>query len=558
MNLTEKHSVLLVDDRPEKLLALKNLLSGPELNILTADSGNGALGLMVDRDFALVLLHVHMPDMDGFEVAELMKGTERTKDIPIIFVTSGVTEEKNMLKGCESVVVDYLFEPLVPELVRCKVRVFLELQQQKLLLEQTAQDLKKKVNELNEYRKVIESQNMVLNELSIKDGLTGLYNHHHMEEVLVQEFARAERYRTNLSCLLMDLDYFKTVNDTFGHAFGDFVLKEFSARMKSGTRESDFSFRYGGEEFMALLPNTDLVEAKVVAEKIRKLCENMPYSDGKDSKEVTISIGLASVKEHAPDDERELLAYADKALYQAKAEGRNRVNIYSVEPVTPASIGEEHKDLKHVKYLKEQISSILEKTKRSSVSSLELMVRDLGSPYLQEHNMRVLGYIDLVCNRLRLPNSIMDTLKRSASLHDCFKILLGDTLTLQMKSLTDEEQQRIEDHPYMLAELTDLFDFFANERSILLYHHENYDGSGYPEGLKEGQIPLGAKIFAIADSFVSMTSKRPHRDRLSVEEAKRELLENSGVRYDPNLVNIFLDIVEKEQKNRFCNGLCIT
>ncbi|MDY7030804.1 MAG: diguanylate cyclase [Thermodesulfobacteriota bacterium] len=548
MKKGEYPSILLVDGKPENLIELETIFDHSDINTMKAFSWDEALDLIGKYDFAVVLLHIETLDLSVSETVRLTMGNEKIKDTPMIFITPAGKVPVHAFSDFESGLFDHLFKPLEPEVVKSKVGIFIELYRQKKSLEEVTQHFDQLVMELNTSKEIIKTQNEKLNEISILDGLTGLYNHHHMEQVLEQEFSRSKRYKSDLSCLLMDLDYFKGVNDTLGHVFGDFVLREFSIRMKKCTRESDLSFRYGGEEFLVLLPQTDIHDAQIVAEKIRTLCESKPYYDGKDAKTVTISIGLASIKAHQPMDDRELLAYADKALYRAKAEGRNRITIYSEESV-PSSLTERVQDTLNIKYLKENISAILEKTRKASVDSIELMVRDLNASHFRGPNVRVLKYLDLMGDRLRLPASIIHTLKRAASLHDCFKILLGQTIMSGKKSMNDEERSLVEDHPYMLAELTDLFDFFANERSILLCHHENYDGSGYPEGLNNGQIPLGAKIFAIIDSFVSQTSNQNNQNIFSVEEAKRALIEGAGTEYDPKLVDIFLDIVGEEERN---------
>ena len=337
MDSTEKTNILLVDDRPENLLALETILKRPWLNLLKALSGNEALGMLLDYDFALILLDVQMPEMDGFETAELMRGNEETRHIPIIFVTAISKEQKHVFKGYEAGAVDYLFKPLDPEILQSKVKIFLELYQQKKALEKLTRNLEKTVEELETSKGIIEEKNRLLNDLSIRDGLTGLYNHRHMEDVSTQEFIRAARYQTDLSCLLMDLDYFKKVNDTFGHTFGDVVLKEFSLRVKRNLRSADPAFRYGGEEFMVLLPHTGIEGARQTAEKLRAYCEANPYTDGTTSEIVTVSIGLASVKEHDPQSAGDLISYADKALYRAKAEGRNRIAEYLEKFPDPVS-----------------------------------------------------------------------------------------------------------------------------------------------------------------------------------------------------------------------------
>ncbi len=556
MDETQKPKILLVDDKPENLLAMEALLESPGLNIVTALSGNEALGLMLEHDFAMVLLDVQMPEMDGFETVELIRNSDRTRHVPIIFVTAISKETDHITKGYEKGAVDYLFKPVNPHMLKSKVKIFLELYSQKISLQETANTLEKTITDLEKSKQVIEDQNKALNELSIIDELTGLFNRRHMIEILNSEFNRAMRYGSDLTCLILDLDFFKEVNDTLGHQFGDFVLKEFSERIKTHSRSADYSFRYGGEEFMLLLPHTDIEGASIWAEKIREHCEAKPYNNGTDKTTVTASIGLASFKEHLPERPEDFLGFADKALYQAKAEGRNRVVLYRRESLSlgPESIVRNSKDLN---YLKDHLASILEKTKQSAISSLELLVRDSGGPELNNCSRRVMKYLDLIGERLNLPPAIIETFKRASLLHDCFKILLGQLLMGAKDTLTEEEDELIRHHPYMMNELAEMFDFFSDEKSVLLYHHENYDGSGYPEGLEGDQIPLGARIFNIADSLVSMTSERSYKETLSLEEAVKELEENAGGQFDPALTSLFLEIIEQEESQSASNDSTI-
>lgn len=324
----QKINILAVDDRPENLMALEKILARNDVNFVKALSGNDALGLLLENDFALILLDVQMPEMDGFETAELIRGTAETRHIPIIFVTAISKDPEHVFKGYEIGAVDYLLKPLNPDIIRGKVGVFLDLYRHKKNLEKKTLELKEMVVALETSKQVIEEQNKILHDLSIKDGLTGLYNHRHMIDILEQEFSRARRYHTNLSCLIMDLDYFKNVNDTFGHTFGDFVLKEFASRLCRDARESDIVFRYGGEEFLVLLPQSDRFDAENAAEKFRKFCEETPFDNGSHVTSITVSVGIASLQEHHPQKADDLPAFADIALYRAKSEGRNRVRTY--------------------------------------------------------------------------------------------------------------------------------------------------------------------------------------------------------------------------------------
>ena len=323
-----KAKILLVDDRKENLLALEKILKRPDLEIKKACSGNDALSLVLDFDFALILLDVQMPDMDGFETAELMRGDEKTKHIPIIFVTAISKEPRYIFRGYESGAVDYLFKPLDPVILQSKINVFLDLYTQRRLLLDTMQKLSATIDELKFSQKIIEEKNTLLKEASMRDELTGLYNRRYMSEILENEFSRASRYQTDLSCILFDIDFFKNINDTFGHAFGDVVLRGISTCLQQNIRKSDVSFRYGGEEFLIILFNTGIEGARTLAEKIRISCESTIHNDGTNSATITISAGIASVKHHHPSDSTELTAFADKALYRAKAEGRNRVRVF--------------------------------------------------------------------------------------------------------------------------------------------------------------------------------------------------------------------------------------
>ncbi len=328
MNQTEKINILLVDDISGNLLALEGLLESPDLNIVKATSGNEALGLMLEYDFALVLLDVQMPEMDGFETAELMRGSERTKHTPIIFVTAISKEQKHVFKGYETGAVDYLFKPLDPHILISKVNVFLDLHKQKKSLERINKELKKTVEEL-------EKANQKIAEMSIKDGLTGLYNRRYFMEALEKEVSRAKRYKTCLVLCMMDLDHFKKINDTLGHQAGDMVLSEFGKILKETIRQSDLLCRYGGEEFAVILPDTDIKKAVSACERFREMLAELIFEFNSSQFKITVSIGVASLSKSKVKSFDELVRMADQALYQAKKRGRNRVQSLPPQASTP-------------------------------------------------------------------------------------------------------------------------------------------------------------------------------------------------------------------------------
>jgi len=312
--------ILIVDDRPENLLVLESLIDIPDVDLIRANSGPEALAKTLDYDFALVLLDVNMPDMDGYEVAELMRGNKATKNIPIIFLTAEHKEQAHIFKGYDAGAVDYLFKPLEPVILQSKVGVFLELHRQK-------EELDIRLQELQELQQQLEESNEQLTMLSRIDGLTGLINRRHFDELFLTEWNRSKRNKTALAILLIDIDHFKAYNDFLGHLAGDDCLKLVAQSLNSTLKRiADKSARYGGEEFVILLPETDIPGANTVAEALRQNIESLqlPHPGANVHGRVTVSIGVSAtipMNEHRPEY---LIHSADLALYSAKEEGRNR------------------------------------------------------------------------------------------------------------------------------------------------------------------------------------------------------------------------------------------
>ena len=319
--------VLIVDDKPENLFVLEVLLEDMDCNVIKATSGNEALGLMLEYDFALVLLDVQMPEMDGFETAELMRGSERTRYIPIIFVTAISKEKISIFKGYEVGAVDYLFKPIEPLILKSKVRIFIELSRQKRLLEEQAELLELKVKELIDLR----NDNSRLENLSYHDGLTGIANRRSFDQYIEKAWKNSIRANSALSLIMIDIDSFKLYNDNYGHLKGDDCLINVAQTLAASIkRPMDFVARYGGEEFIFVLPDTDSEGALKVAHDIKKNIENMaiPHEFSIVSKYVTVSQGVVTTYPSMEDKLEEFIHKSDQAMYRSKELGRNLISVY--------------------------------------------------------------------------------------------------------------------------------------------------------------------------------------------------------------------------------------
>lgn len=303
--------ILIVDALPENLQILKTPLESLPVEIICANSGKKAQTLTRQHEFALCILDVMMPEINGVENAQLILQNEKTKFVPIIFITALDYDEHQVFKGYDVGAVDYLCKPINVHILLHKVSFFIKLYNQRQILHEAREELKK--------------QKEILEEFASHDDLTGLLNRRSLNITLRHEFARCKRYHTDLSLLIMDLDHFKNINDKYGHGFGDFVLKSFAGRLKDSIREADFAFRFGGEEFIVLLPHTDIRGAIIFAERFRKQNAREEFVSPTQKAQVTVSIGVSSFGKHQPEVQNDLIALADKALYIAKENGRNRM-----------------------------------------------------------------------------------------------------------------------------------------------------------------------------------------------------------------------------------------
>ena len=294
--------ILVVDDSEPNLILLRSLLLLEGYRVTAARNGLEALEAALAEPPDLVLLDVLMPEMSGYEVCQRLKAHPSTSDVPIIFVTAKGEVNERVI-GLEVGADDYISKPYHPDELRARVKAALRTK--------TARD------RLRQEREEMAAQ-------AITDSLTGAFNRRFLNARLDEEVERARRYGGELACLMLDLDYFKTVNDRFGHATGDLVLRDFVDQVRQCLRSSDLLARYGGEEFTIVATGTGLQGALTTAEKLRRFVQDQEFRTVRGERlRLTTSVGVASLR--LEETSETLLARADQALYEAKRQGRNRV-----------------------------------------------------------------------------------------------------------------------------------------------------------------------------------------------------------------------------------------
>ncbi len=330
-------NVLVVDDDKNNLIAMRTILEDLPVKIIESDTGVKALSIASETSLALILLDVQMPDMDGFEVAKLLRQNKHTSEIPIIFVTAINKETKYVEQGHDIGAVDYLFKPINDSILKSKVMVFANYYIQN-------KEMSDLLSQLDAAKKSLEKSNADLNTLARIDVVTGLPNRLSFNEHLTITLASARREKKLLAVLYLDLDDFKQVNDTYGHEQGDVLLKEISDRIRNLLRinelhqlgpSSTLLFRLGGDEFSLILANIKRVsEAGIIAERIIKAV-NHPVQLGKNEAHVGVSLGIACYP-FAGEIEEKIQKCADIAMYRAKEQGKNNFQYYTDE------LNEEH------------------------------------------------------------------------------------------------------------------------------------------------------------------------------------------------------------------------
>ena len=393
---------------------------------------------------------------------------------------------------------------------------------------------------------------------AITDPLTGLYNRRYFEENIDREAERALRLGQPFSLISLDLDHLKTINDTYGHQYGDLAIKAISNVLKNRARSIDIPARIGGEEFNVLLPGIDSYGAMIAAERMRAAIEAVPIDT---IGGVTASIGVATFLEHSKNV-FELTELADKAMYHAKINGRNQVQLTQKQKDDNWQQVAVNAFLDIVSKQRIQVPSevagdLLSKLKSVSFDdkSAKEVIYSVVDVITQSYNIdyqsgstksKLLLAVKLGKN-CGLSIEETDKLKIAVLLYDIGNIMIPENIFKKQDALTDEEKNLIKSHPVIAArDILKPISSIQDVIPIIEKHHENWDGSGYPGKVSGHDIPVSSQIILLIDAFYALTQDRPYRKAFDLDKAIEIIKQGAGTKWNKDLVEKFIPLVQRD------------
>ncbi|MCM8787688.1 MAG: diguanylate cyclase [Candidatus Omnitrophica bacterium] len=392
--------------------------------------------------------------------------------------------------------------------------------------------------------KQLYEKNTKVEKITLIDPLTGCFNWRYFLLRARQELNRAHRYFTTISFVAFDIDYFRNINEMYGFKVADAIIKRIIDLIKKDLRKTDILARWREDEIFVILPEQNAYSSYKFALRIKEKINSFTFTNKKIK--IKISAGVVSYPDNGITNISETIIALEKCLIEAKKRGGNVVLSYS-----KLDIGNVTTDIKtsNIEELKEKIHKLNSLLNREILDMIYGFARAIEAKdaYTGKHLESTSLLAESIAKELKLPNMEIEDIKRAAILHDLGKVGIHENILSKRTPLTLAEKKIIKTHPLIAAEILRQIHSLRGSIPAILYHHEHYDGKGYPLGLRGEEIPLGARIVAICDVYHALITDRPYRKAFSKKEALQIIKSEAGKHFDPKIVKVFLKVIKKQR-----------
>ncbi len=514
--------ICVIEDDPKQRALLVRRLGEWGYAVVAAADGREGLSLVYKHRPRVLVCDIMLPDLNGIQICRQLRA-DPTMDGTYIVLVTAYDRENQKQRALNAGADEYLQKPYDTDELKARIRNGLRFNRLKERLERAA----------------------------LTDGLTGLWNHTQFREILDREFQRTRRFGGRMALVMLDLDHFKAVNDTFGHEVGNEVLRLTAAHLRRCAREVDTVVRYGGEEFGVICPETGIEDAAAFAERIRRTLPQRVRLREYPQLRIHASFGVAGTDDVRVNSVNDLVTLCDQALYESKRNGRNRVtgcNCVAVE-VPEANRGQTEMCADMIDRLRKEVVALSMRSKDLSLQSIWALIQALEARdgYSAWHSRNVMLYTNWLVNAAGWARPLRLATANAAMLHDLGKIGLPDRLLMNPRQLTEEEAALVRQVPLITCKILEPLRVFETEILIIRHLRERYDGAGFPDGLRGDSIPIGSRMLAVAEAFDSITCNRAHRLGRSVDEALEVFRAESGRQFDPDCVRLLEADIERHR-----------
>ena len=530
-------NILLIDADPELRESLQRDLAEQDITLVCADGIGGAMVLLAEDPGAVcvVISEAELPDGDGLDLIEKIRSLHLA--CPVIFLAnSGETETvKRVLRAGAF---EYYQKPVAFE----------------VLWDAICRGMGHAAGRGGDRRRLVPRLSPEANVPGYRDDLTGLASHRFIVERLGRMRKDCAQQDLPMSLLLVDIDDFRNLNTSRGFSACDRLLVDFANRMTRCVRTDDIVGRYGGDEFLVVLPGGGEKAGRRVAERIIDCLRDEPLTIDGSPVKIPVCLGLVEIHPNDTGEDFEFLDRVIEAVYHAKLSGPETIvtwrpgltqqNLsweFSAEPVRPDPDVESINIMMwRFRELNRQVGSVIYESLRVLVAAVE--ARD---PYTRDHSIKVAAFSKEIAGEMGLPARQVQTIYSAALLHDIGKIGIPDAVLIKPGRLTDDERELIEQHPLIGYNILQQTRFFTAELPLVRHHHERIDGRGYPDGLIGEAIPAGARIIHVADAVEAMLAARSYKRPFPLEFVIDQLRRMAGSQFDQTAADIALQLIQR-------------